>query len=118
MIAEEDGYRELLGTVAASSASIGAPTLLETAMVLISRQGAAGVPALPRFLERQLVAPVAFDARHAEAAARAFVRYGKGRHPAGLNFGDCMAYAMAKVADAPLLFVGDDFARTDVEAAL
>ena len=54
---------------------------------------------------------------HARLAADAFLRYGKGRHPAGLNFGDCMAYAVAKAEGAPLLFTGGDFARTDVAAA-
>ena len=50
-------------------------------------------------------------------AAEAFIRYGKGRHPAALNFGDCLTYAAAKVAAAPLLFVGEDFAKTDVAVA-
>lgn len=118
MIAEEDGHRELLTTVADRSVAIGAPTLFETAMVLISREGAAGGPALSCFLEEHLVTAVEFDERHVEAAVGAFVRYGKGHHRAGLNYGDCMTYAIAKIANAPLLFVGSDFARTDVEAAL
>ena len=50
-------------------------------------------------------------------AVEAWLRYGKGRHPAGLNFGDCLAYATAKLADQPLLFVGDDFRKTDVQIA-
>jgi ribonuclease VapC len=57
---------------------------------------------------------IPFDDRHWSVAAEAFIRYGKGRHPARLNYGDCMAYATAKVAGAPLLFVGDDFAKTDI----
>ncbi|MBN9624372.1 MAG: type II toxin-antitoxin system VapC family toxin [Actinobacteria bacterium] len=60
---------------------------------------------------------IPFEQPHWETAADAFIRFGKGRHPAALNYGDCMAYATARLADRPLLFVGDDFARTDVEAA-
>ena len=58
-----------------------------------------------------------FTEAHARAAVEAFLRYGKGRHAAGLNFGDCMAYAVAQAEGAPLLFTGEDFARTDVNVA-
>jgi ribonuclease VapC len=61
---------------------------------------------------------VAFDAGHIAAAREGFRRFGKGRHRAGLNFGDCCAYALARTLDAPLLFKGDDFALTDVRRAL
>ena len=60
---------------------------------------------------------VPFTEAHARPRRTAFLRYGKGRHPAGLNFGDCMAYAVAKAEGAPLLFTGGDFARTDVGVA-
>ena len=70
-----------------------------------------------RFLEQREVVVVPFGASHWSIAAEAFIRYGKGRHPAALNYGDCMTYATAKVAGAPLLFVGDDFAQTDIAAA-
>jgi ribonuclease VapC len=60
------------------------------------------------------VTAVAFDEKHFRAAERAFDRFGKGRHPAGLNMGDCLAYAVAAVAKAPLLFKGGDFGKTDV----
>ena len=60
---------------------------------------------------------VDFTAAHVDAATDAFLRYGKGRHPAALNYGDCMAYAIARVAGCPLLYKGEDFARTDVRRA-
>jgi ribonuclease VapC len=117
MVEEEDGHPALLEAVAGGSAAIGAPTLFETAMVLVSREGTSGMRALLRFLDDYRVTLLDFDEWHVEAAVRAFVRYGKGRHPARLNYGDCMTYAVAKLAGAPLLFVGDDFARTDLEPA-
>jgi ribonuclease VapC len=60
---------------------------------------------------------VAFGEPHWRAALEAFRRFGKGRHPAGLNFGDCLSYAVARVAGHPLLFVGNDFSCTDIEVA-
>lgn len=86
-------------------------------MVLVSRNGVVGTRALSDFLAVYRVALLDFDDRHVEVAVRAFLRYGKGRHPARLNFGDCMTYATAKLAGAPLLFVGVDFAKTDLEGA-
>ncbi len=97
---------------------IGAPTLAETGIVLSARLGDEARPALALLLEHLDLAIVPFDAAHARAAREAFLRFGRGRHPAGLNFGDCLAYAVAKVAGLPLAFVGDDFARTDIEPAL
>ena len=103
---------------AADVLAIGAPTLFETRMVAVGRFGqAVGRLAVDAFCDEWEVEVVPFDARHSRVAAAAFVRYGKGRHPAGLNYGDCMAYATAQVAGAPLLFVGGDFAKTDVVAA-
>ena len=60
---------------------------------------------------------VPFGELHFGAAVEAWLRFGKGRHPAALNFGDCMSYAVAKVANTPLLFVGEDFPQTDIEIA-
>jgi ribonuclease VapC len=104
--------------VAALSAVIGAPTLFETEMVLASREGASGLAALALFFVRNEVMVVPFDDRHRRLATAAFVHYGKGRHPAALNYGDCMTYATARLCGAPLLFVGEDFAKTDLPAAL
>lgn len=86
-------------------------------MVLVGRYGEKGRASIARFIEDWAVEVVPFDQRHWRVAIAAFAQYGKGRHPARLNFGDCMAYATAKVAGAPLLFVGDDFPQTDVELA-
>jgi len=60
---------------------------------------------------------VPFTEEHYEAAVSAFLRYGKGQHPAGLNFGDCMSYALAIVSGLPLLYTGKDFSKTDIQAA-
>jgi len=60
------------------------------------------------------IAVVPFGESHYSAAVDAWLRYGKRKHPAALNFGDCLSYAVARLADEPLLFVGDDFARTDI----
>jgi ribonuclease VapC len=69
---------------------------------------------LARFLSEVSIAIVPFGESHYGAAVDAWLRYGKGRHPAALNFGDCLSYAVARLANEPLLFVGDDFAQTDI----
>ena len=93
---------------------IGAPTRLETGIVLTARFGPRGKTALARFLQENSVQTVTFDEAHASAALDAYSRFGKGRHPAALNFGDCCTYAIASLAGEPLLCTGDDFARTDL----
>jgi ribonuclease VapC len=119
VIHEEHGHALLEETLeAAPRIAIGAPTLLEASIVLTARLGEPGRLALALLLEENGIASLPFDENHAQLAAAAFSRYGKGRHPARLNFGDCMTYATAKLADAPLLFVGSDFANTDVTPAL
>lgn len=97
---------------------IGAPTLLETRMVAIGRFGKGGRAVVSEFLEDWEVEVIPFDASHERVASEAFARYGKGCHPAGLNYGDCMTYASARVAELPLLFTGSDFAKTDIVAAI
>ncbi|MDX6651543.1 MAG: ribonuclease VapC [Solirubrobacterales bacterium] len=69
---------------------------------------------LARFLQERELIVIPFDQLHWEEAVTAFIRFGKGRHPAGLNFGDCMTYATAQLAAEPLLCVGEDFAKTDL----
>ena len=96
---------------------IGYPTLLELRMVTSGRSSSVPPQRALGLIELLDCEPVAFDAEHLRAAERAFDRFGKGRHPASLNFGDCMAYAVAAVAGCPLLFKGDDFARTDIRSA-
>ena len=87
---------------------------LETAIVIESRFGEPGGRELDLWLHRAAVDLVSVHADQAEAARVAFRRYGKGRHPACLNYGDCFSYALAKISGEPLLFKGDDFGRTDI----
>jgi ribonuclease VapC len=102
----------------APACAVAAPTVVEATMVAEGRAG----PGMARELDDLLRAVdadvVAFTAEHAALARDAWRRYGKGRHPAGLNLGDCFAYALAVARDEPLLFKGDDFAQTDVKAAI
>ena len=93
---------------------VSAGTLLEALVVLQARHGEEGVRDLRLLLHAAGARVVPFDADQVELAHAGFVRFGKGRHPAALNLGDLYAYALAKAHGAPLLFVGDDFARTDV----
>lgn len=87
---------------------------VETSIVIEARYGADGVRDLDLFIERAGIELVEVTVAHAQEARRALSRFGKGRQAAGLNFGDCFAYALAVERDEPLLFKGDDFARTDV----
>jgi ribonuclease VapC len=96
---------------------ISAATVLEAAMVLETRLGEPGGSELDLWLHKVGVDIVAVEPEHADQARRAWRRYGKGRHPAGLNFGDCFSYALAAMTGEPLLFKGDDFARTDLRPA-
>lgn len=89
-------------------------TYLETAIVVESRKGEAGGRELDLWLHRAEVELVPVDVEHADLARSAYRRYGKGRHLAGLNYGDCFAYALAKSSAEPLLFKGEDFSQTDV----
>jgi ribonuclease VapC len=114
----ETGYEELVGKMrSADTLGIGTPTLTEAGMVLSSRLGVEPQALLDRFLRDFGVVPVAFGEQHWREALEAFRRFGKGRHPAALNFGDCLSYAVARLAGHPLLFAGDDFPRTDIEVA-
>ena len=115
VIGREPGYDRIVHQLAAlPGPRIGAPTQLETGMVLTARFGPRGKTVLARFLQENSVQTVAFEEAHASAALDAYSRFGKGRHPAALNFGDCCTYAVASLAGEPLLCVGDDFARTDL----
>jgi ribonuclease VapC len=103
---------------AASPRLLSATNLLEAAMVIESRKGEIGGRELDLLLYRSAVEVVPVDHDQAEIARTAWRQFGKGRHPAGLNYGDCFAYALARARRLPLLFQGDDFARTDIEAAI
>ena len=95
-----------------------AASSFETSMVILSRRGEEGLAEYESFRAHAAIQAVGFEARHAPLALDAFRRFGKGRHPAGLNFGDCMSYALAKSTGEPLLFKGDDFSRTDVRRVI
>ncbi len=99
---------------AASPRLISAVSFVETSIVLAVKRGDAAVRELDLFLARAAVEIVPLDADQGRVARRAYSLYGKGRHPAGLNFGDCFAYALAKTTGEPLLFKGSDFTQTDV----
>ena len=96
---------------------ISAPTLLECHLIA-HRRGEAGSAMIDAVVARANIEVVPFAEDDVVFARAAFVRYGKGRHPAGLNFGDCFAYALAQRLGEPLLFKGDDFRQTDITSAL
>ncbi len=97
---------------------VSAATLLEAAIVIETRTGDAGGRELDLLLHKAGIAVVAVDADQIAEARRAYRRFGRGRHVAGLNFGDVFAYALARSAGEPLLFKGEDFSKTDVGRVL
>ena len=114
----EPGFETLLDKLERSaSPAVGVPALTEAAIVVSARLRRDARSLLARFLAQGDIAAVAFGEEHYGTAVEAWLRFGKGRHKAALNFGDCMAYAIAKVAGQPLLCTGDDFSRTDVKLA-
>jgi ribonuclease VapC len=96
---------------------ISAATVLETAIVIETKLGERGGAELDLWLHKANIDVVAVTAEHMDQARRAWRRYGKGRHPAALNFGDCFSYALALLTQEPLLFKGDDFSKTDIRVA-
>jgi ribonuclease VapC len=99
---------------AADSRSLSVASFLEVSIVIEVRFGAEGIGHLDRFLDRAAVRLVPVDVEQGKLARQAFSRFGKGRHAAGLNFGDCFSYALAQFLGEPLLFKGEDFSRTEV----
>jgi len=93
---------------------VSAASVLEASIMVVARHGDAGARELDLFLLKAQAEVVPVTAEHAALGRDAYVRYGKGRHPAGLNLGDCFAYALARASGEPLLFKGGDFGRTDV----
>jgi ribonuclease VapC len=91
---------------------------VEISIVIEVRFGAEGLAGLDLFVDRAGIELVPADMEQATVARRAFSRFGKGRHPAGLNYGDCFSYALATVLGEPLLYKGEDFLRTDVTSSL
>jgi ribonuclease VapC len=112
---ERDEFIELIA--AASARRISAATVLEAGIVMEARKGEHAGREMDLFLHRARVEVVAVDADQVEIARAAHRRFGQGRHPAGLNLGDCFSYALARSRGESLLFEGEDFARTDVMPA-
>src|ERR1017187_5016756 len=113
-LAEPERQRFLDAIVAAETRLISAASVLETGIVLEARRGDAAGREFDLFVVRVNLQIVPVDAEQADLARSAWRRYGKGRHPAALNFGDCFAYALAKSSSEPLLTKGTDFALTDI----
>jgi ribonuclease VapC len=115
IVFKEPGYEIFISKLSESTETgIGAPTLVECGIVLSSRLGQDARGMLARFLEEADITTIPFTDAHFGVAVGAWQKYGKGRHPASLNFGDCLTYAVAKLANMPLLFKGDDFSQTDL----
>ena len=111
---EAERPKFLAAIAAAGSRLVSAATVLETGIVLEARQGEAAGREFDLFVVRANLQIVPVDAEQADLARSAWRKYGKGRHAAGLNFGDCFSYALAKTSGEPLLAKGTDFARTDL----
>ena len=116
VLLREPGHERLLESLAENpEPGVGAPTLVESGIVLSARLGPSGETLLGRFVQAQELAVVALGDEHWQIAVQAFLSFGKGRHPAALNFGDCLTYAVARLAGESLLCVGEDFSKTDLE---
>lgn len=100
--------------IKASDKGLSAASFVETSIVLEARYGYDGVRDFDLFLTKAGITLIAVDVEQAQIARQAFKKYGKGRHAAGLNFGDCFSYAAAKSSNEPLLFKGNDFSQTDI----
>ncbi len=115
-LGEPERRRFLEAKTHAETRWISAANVLETGMVFEARRGEAAGREFDLFLRQAKVEVVSVDAEQVDIARLAWRKYGKGRHPAGPNFGDCFAYALAKMLGEPLLAKGNDFARTDIKA--
>lgn len=115
---EEDGNVYARAIRDADSCSISAATFVELCMVIESGTGDAGIRQCDVFFEGNGIVIEPFTEKQARIARQAFSYYGKGRHAAGLNLGDCFSYALAKVSGEPLLFKGNDFRKTDIIPAV
>ena len=117
LFSEPDARRHAGAIMAASPCRMSVANVLEASIVVERRGGDTAAYELDTLLESAEIELVPVTVAHLEAARRAWRRFGKGNHPAALNFGDCFAYALAKATGEPLLFKGEDFAQTDIEAA-
>ena len=102
----------------AASLRLSVANFVEASIVIETRFGVEGLRDLDLLIDRAGVSLVSVDVEQGKEARRAFGQFGKGRHAAGLNYGDCFAYALARVLDEPLLFKGNDFSQTDLTPVL
>jgi ribonuclease VapC len=112
--AEADGFEQAV--VEASIRLIPATCVLEARMVLVARRGERALAELDLWLTKTTTEIVPVDSQLVDIATQAWLTYGKGRHTAALNFADCLSYALAKRSELPLLYKGDDFSKTDIQA--
>ncbi len=117
LFGEADARRHASAIMAAYPCRMSVANVLEASIALERRGGATAAHDLDALLERAEIELVPITVEHLEGARRAWRRFGKGNHPAALNFGDCFAYALARTTGEPLLFKGGDFSQTDIEAA-
>ena len=115
---EPDAARYAEAIAEADAPLISAATLLELHIVMLNRHGARAAQIVERLIQDAAFQIENFTAQHVELAREAYARYGKGRNTAGLNYGDCFSYALAKATGLPLLFKGRDFSKTDLVAVL
>jgi ribonuclease VapC len=111
---EPERRRFLEAIEAADSARMSVASFVESSIVIESRYGAEGLHDLDRFIARANIELISVDREQGQLARSAFSRFGKGRHRAGLNYGDCFSYGAAMSLGEPLLSKGDDFIHTDV----
>jgi ribonuclease VapC len=118
VVFQEPGYERILQRITGEQEiGIGTPTLAETGIVLTARLGHRARTVLAGFLQELGVTQVPFGEVHWQGAVAVYEKFGRVRHPAKLNFGDCLSYATAKLAGQPLLHTGSDFNQTDLEEA-
>ncbi len=118
IIFRESGYEDILDRIlSAPVVAAGSPTLAEAGIVLHARLGAGAHGLLERILDELAIEEISFGSVHWRDAVEAYRTFGKGQDPAGLDFGDCLTYAVARLSGEPLLFVGEDFPKTDLESA-
>jgi ribonuclease VapC len=118
IVLQEPGYEVLVEKVANSSALwIGAPTLAEAGILLENRIGKDASGVLVQFLHEWKISVIPFGSDHWREAVHTYSRYGKGKHKAALNFGDCLTYAVARMSRKPLLCTRNDFSKTDLQLA-
>ena len=117
LLQEPEAQQYSAAIAAASRRIISSVSFLETSIVLQARKGPAAGRELDLLIHKAKIEIVSFTAEHAETARQAWHDFGKGRHKAALNLGDCCSYALSKISGEPLLFKGDDFRRTNVAEA-